>query len=255
MAIINDEGLALIKKWEGYLTRLPDGRCKAYLDRLVRPALRSPGYPGLWTIGYGCTEGVYEGLIWTEAQAEKALLVEVAKHAKAVDEIYQGIPLDDNQRAALISLSYNVGPSAVRGSILTAMRKGDETAAADAILGYCHAGGRVVKGLQNRRREERALFLKHTPAQVIGGSRKLRLADRLQKGILGLGIGGTLSWETLSQVRSFATDNIGLILLGVAGVSYLIFHLIKKHSVEDYNEGRYIPSGVTEEVAASNDLV
>lgn len=246
--IINSEGLALIKKWEGYEKRLPNGNCRAYLDTLVRPALRSPGYNGLWTIGYGCTEGVYEGLEWTEAQAEKALLVEVAKHAKAVDQIFAGITLDDNQRSALISLSYNVGPGALKGSILRAMQKGDEQAAADAILFYNRAGGRVIKGLVSRRREERTLFLKHTPSQVIGGSRKLRLADRLQKGILGLGLGGALSWETLSQVRSFATDNAGLILLGVAGVSYLVFRLIKKHGVDDYNNGRYVPSGLENEV-------
>lgn len=247
--IINDEGLALIKKWEGYEKRLPNGNCVAYLDRLVRPALRSPGYPGLWTIGYGCTEGVYEGLEWTEAQAEKALLTEVSKHARAVDTIFAGIKLDENQRAALISASYNFGPGYLKGSILRAMQKGDEQAAADAFLALNHAGGRVVRGLTNRRREERALFLKHTPAQVIDGSRKLKLADRLQKGILGLGLGGALSWETLAQVRTFATDNAGLILLGVAGVTYLIFHMLKKHGVEDYNDGRYVPSGLKDEVA------
>lgn len=251
--MINKEALDLIKRWEGYHTRLPDGSCKAYLDKLVKPAYRSPGYPGLWTIGYGCTEGVYEGLVWSEKQATNALLTEIAKHERAVDNLTKDIKLDENQRGALVSFSYNLGPAVLaRSALLKKLLKGDEKGAAEEFLKYRKAGGKVYKGLIERRKDERALFLKHTPAQVKEGSRKLRLLDRLYKVFGGLGLGGLVSWNTLHEVRQFVTDNAGLIVLGTGAGLFLVFAVTKsyfeKTAINDYNEGRYTPSGIVDEV-------
>ena len=37
--------------------------------------------------------------------------------------------------------------------------RGDMAGAAEELLKYCMAGGKVLRGLQNRRIDERALFL------------------------------------------------------------------------------------------------
>lgn len=251
--MINKESLDLIKKWEGYHKRLPNGDCKAYLDTLVKPAYRSPGYNGLWTIGYGCTEGVYEGLVWTEAQAEKALLVEIAKHERAVDNLTKGLGLDENQRGALVSFSYNLGPDTLaRSTLLKKLKAGDEKGAAAQFSRFNRAGGKVYKGLTDRRKDERDLFVKHTDKQIIQGSKKLRFIDHVYKFFTTLGLGGLVSWSTLHEVRQFVSDHSGMIVLGIGAAAYVGFALIKsfatKAAVEDYNEGRYVPSDVVDEV-------
>lgn len=248
---LNKAGLDLIKKWEGYHTRLPNGDCKAYLDKLVKPAYRSPGYAGLWTIGYGCTAGVYEGLVWTEKQAEAALKKEIATHEAAINRLLseRGISVDDNQFAALVSLSYNVGSGSVASSsILKHLKAGNEQAAADAFLLYKKAGGRVVKGLLNRRNDERTLFLKHTPKQVVESSRKLTLLQRIRNFLSFSGVAGIFSWNFWTDAKSFISDNSGLILLGVVAVAFIAFKLVEWYSIDDYEKGRYTPSGVANDV-------
>lgn len=247
--MINTATINLIKKWEGYHKRLPDGRCQAYLDTLVRPALRSPGYKGLWTIGYGCTEGVTEGLIWTEKQAEAALRKEIAKHEAQVDRLLVGLPtLNENQRGALVSLSYNVGPGWVaRSSVLRYIKQGDFEKAAASFVNLNKAGGRSVKGLTNRRRDEAKLFMTPPIKEVVQASRKIRWSERLRNTFGGLSLAGIFSWNTLHEVRQFATDHAGLILLGLGVSAFLIFQLFKNWGVQDYEEGRYTPSGLATE--------
>ena len=73
-------------------------------------------------------------------------------------EVYNGLP--PHRHAALVSLSYNVGAAAVcHSSIVRFLNAGDVREACDSFLLYERAGGRVLKGLQNRRRAERALCL------------------------------------------------------------------------------------------------
>ncbi|MDQ2080463.1 lysozyme [Xanthobacteraceae bacterium Astr-EGSB] len=55
-----------------------------------------------------------------------------------------------------ISLAYNVGTGAVcKSTFVRLVNAGDFAAACDALLMFNRAGGRVVKGLDNRRRAER----------------------------------------------------------------------------------------------------
>ena len=58
---ISPEGLALIKKFEG--CELEAYQCSA----------------GVWTIGYGHTKGVEEGMTITKDQAEQMLLEELVE--------------------------------------------------------------------------------------------------------------------------------------------------------------------------------
>ena len=61
---------------------------------------------------------------------------------------------------ALVSFSFNVGLGTLQRSTLRQkFNRGDYAGAADEFLKYTKAGGKVLKGLVNRRNDERALFL------------------------------------------------------------------------------------------------
>jgi lysozyme len=60
----------------------------------------------------------------------------------------------------LVSFSFNVGLGTLQRSTLRQkVIRGDKEGAAEELLKYCMAGGKILKGLQNRRIDERALFL------------------------------------------------------------------------------------------------
>lgn len=146
---LSQEGLRLIKSFEGYHTRLKDGSCAAYLC----PA-------GVPTIGYGCTVGVRLGMVWTEQQAEDELAKEVSRFEDAVNRLVT-VPISQNEFDALVSFSYNCGEGALaKSSILRRLNKGDRNGAAQAFHLWNKGGGRVLAGLVSRRAREAALFLK-----------------------------------------------------------------------------------------------
>jgi GH24 family phage-related lysozyme (muramidase) len=145
---ISDAGLDLIKRFEGYHDRLPDGSCRAYLC----PAK-------VVTIGFGCTEGVKMGDVWTAEQAEAALRREIAKHEAAVVRLVT-VELNQNERDALISFSYNVGSGALsRSTLLKKLNAGDRKGAAGQFKLWNKGGGRVLRGLVDRRAREATLFM------------------------------------------------------------------------------------------------
>jgi len=70
------------------------------------------------------------------------------------------VPLTQGQFDALVSFSFNVGLGTLQRSTLRQkILRGDMEGAAEEFLKYCMAGGKILKGLQNRRKDERALFI------------------------------------------------------------------------------------------------
>lgn len=144
---LSRRGLELIKRYEGLELR-------AYPD---------PGTGGKpYTIGYGTTRidgrPVVPGMTITEQEAERYLAADVAQFAKAVNRAVT-VPINQNQRDALISLTYNIGIGAFkRSTLLRRLNAGDTPGAAAEFERWIHAGGRVMAGLVKRRKEERALF-------------------------------------------------------------------------------------------------
>jgi lysozyme len=60
----------------------------------------------------------------------------------------------------LVSFSFNVGLGTLQRSTLRQkLNRGDKEGAGQELLKYCMAGGKILKGLQNRRLDERALFM------------------------------------------------------------------------------------------------
>ncbi len=61
---------------------------------------------------------------------------------------------------ALVSFSFNVGLGTLQRSTLRQkLLRGDKEGASQELLKYCMAGGKILKGLQKRRIDERAMFL------------------------------------------------------------------------------------------------
>lgn len=70
------------------------------------------------------------------------------------------VPLTQGQFDALVSFSFNVGLGTLQRSTLRQkVLRGDMEGASQELLKYCMAGGKVLKGLLNRRNDERAVFL------------------------------------------------------------------------------------------------
>lgn len=124
---------------------------------------------GVWTIGFGKTGPDVTGVTApTTKEAEMAWMKgRLAWLWKRIDHDV-GRDLNPNQAAAVLSLAYNVGLHAVQRSPLWHyLQDGQWAPAADAFLRFdkAHINGmlQTVKGLIERRKAERVLFLA-TPA-------------------------------------------------------------------------------------------
>ena len=113
---------------------------------------------GVWTIGYGHTKGVYEGMTITQEEAEQMLLTELEEYEGYVEK-YVTVPLTQNQFDALVVWVYNLGPTNFRNStLLKELNSGNYTAAGKEITRWNKAGGKVLAGLVRRREAEAKLF-------------------------------------------------------------------------------------------------
>lgn len=113
---------------------------------------------GVWTIGYGHTGKVKEGDLITAETAEKLLLKDVLKFEKGVTKLLK-VEVTDNQFNALVSFAFNLGLNNLKNSTLLRMiNAGDANIAGPQFLRWVYAGGKKLKGLIRRRKEEKGLF-------------------------------------------------------------------------------------------------
>lgn len=138
---INRRGLDALKRYEGL-------RLKAYRDIV-----------GVVTIGYGSTgPHVRMGMTITREEAEALLRKDLARFEAAVTNLVK-VKLNDNQFAALVSFSFNVGIGALQKStLLKKLNKGDYASVPSELMKWTKAGGKNVQGLVNRRAQEGALW-------------------------------------------------------------------------------------------------
>jgi len=142
---INDAGLELIKHFEGL-------QLSAYLC----PA-------GVPTIGYGHTKSVRIGQRINKDEADALLQKDVKEFQGAIANwaANNGVSLNENEFAALVSLAFNIGIGAFAGStVANKLKAGDRAAASNAFLMWDKDDGKVLAGLSRRRANERDLFLK-----------------------------------------------------------------------------------------------
>lgn len=134
------QGIELIKRFEG--CRLTAYKCSA----------------GIWTIGYGHTQGVYEGKKITDEEAERLLASDLAKFEMGVRHIVG--ELSDEKIDALTSFAFNVGLKAFQNSTLCRKVKADENDASirTEFLKWVNAGGKRLEGLMKRRKAEADMY-------------------------------------------------------------------------------------------------
>jgi lysozyme len=130
----------------------------------------------LWTIGVGHVLYPEQGKLPIDQRDGFALKIEdfrtfsmeeidgilrsdLARFERGVAQ-YCPVPLTQGNFDALVSFAFNVGLGTLQRSTLRQkLLRGDKAGAAEELLKYCMAGGKILKGLQNRRIDERALFL------------------------------------------------------------------------------------------------
>ena len=139
--------VALVGAWEGL-------RTVAYRDVV-----------GIPTVCFGETRGVEMGDRYTVDECKAMLgdgLIEFEAGMRKCLTSPDAIP--DGAYVAFLSLSYNIGPGAFcKSTLVRKANVGDIKGACDELPKWNRAGGRVVKGLTNRRAAERELCLKGLP--------------------------------------------------------------------------------------------
>jgi GH24 family phage-related lysozyme (muramidase) len=152
--MVNKATIDLIKRFEG--CRLTAYQCSA----------------DVWTIGYGTTAAAglgitpAKGMTITQDRAEDLLRQGVDKFAATVDALITA-KVNQNQRGAAISLSYNIGTTAfAKSTVLRELNAGHFDKAAAAFRMWNKAGGEVIQGLVNRREAEIELFLTPVTADM-----------------------------------------------------------------------------------------
>lgn len=150
---ISENGLKLIQEFESFVAN-------PYLDSAR-----------VWTIGYGST--YYPNgkkVTGKDKPITKEYAEIIQRHVIATDfepivndlleqEITSGF-ITQNMYDAILSLTYNIGVNGFKkSSVLKHLKNGDKLSAGNAFLLWNKAGGKVLKGLVNRRKKERELFL------------------------------------------------------------------------------------------------
>ena len=97
--------------------------------------------------------------VFSMEEVDAILRADLARFESGVSS-FCPVALTQGQFDALVSFSFNVGLGTLQRSTLRQkVLRGDMQAAADEFLKYNKAGGKVLKGLDTRRKDERALFL------------------------------------------------------------------------------------------------
>lgn len=177
----SDSGIKMIGQFEG-LYRM--GQTEDYAPKNVHIASENPKWiyyyidpVGLPTIGYGhlltkdelatgvmFIDGarVYWKIGLTMAQVINLKRQDLNRFEQAV-RLNVKVPITQNMFDALVSWAFNVGVGRVSNSGSTLIRelnKRNYVGAANEFVKWNKSGGKVLKGLTNRRLAEKALFAK-----------------------------------------------------------------------------------------------
>lgn len=184
-------------------------------------AYRCPA--GVWTLGWGETDGIAPGMVWSQAQADQRFCDSLTAFTHQVQALLK-MHAEPNQLGALVSLAYNIGIGAfARASVLKAHNAGDQQAAARAfgLWNKARVNGvlTVLAGLTRRRAAEAALYLTPEPdeplqrmPQAVATESSLKASPIAQGGAATTAIGGAVA----------AAEVMGPVADQVQGVSGLL---------------------------------
>lgn len=228
MTKINAAGIKLVKDAEGF-------RGEAY---------KCPA--GVWTIGYGHTEGVKEGDAITMNKAHLLLSDELSEFAEKVREAC-ATPPNENELAAMTSLAYNIGIAGFRKStVLKCHDKAQYESAARAFSMWNKAGGKVLPGLVRRRAAEAALYL--TPVdgeqampQAVDAERPITSSVQISAGSMTavasmMGVGAQIA-QSFKDIQEGFGPLLPYIALGAACVAAIAGIVVVVKRMQQRKEG------------------
>ncbi len=144
---VSKAAIALIKHHEGVRSR--PYRCPA----------------NLWTVGVGHLIGDGKHLpdswnrTFSQEEIDGILKSDLRRFELGVHKMLPNVLLRQHEFDAIISFCFNLGLGCFQRSTLRqALLRGDKKAAMESLVKYCRAGGKILRGLQIRRLDEKALF-------------------------------------------------------------------------------------------------
>ncbi len=146
---LTDAGVVFITRWEGFRSNLyndPAGHCSIGFGHLVHRGPCNGSEPPEFLAGI------------SEQRALELLRADAAHAAAAVARLVK-VPLNQHQRDALISFTFNLGEGNLRDStLLKKLNAGDFGAVPGELNRWVKAEGKTLAGLVKRRAGEGALF-------------------------------------------------------------------------------------------------
>jgi lysozyme len=130
----------------------------------------------LWTIGVGHVlypdqakipmdqRGAYplrseDNRAFSKDEVDGILRSDLQRFERGVGQLIP-VRLTQGQFDACVSFAFNVGLGTLqRSTFRQKVLRGEKDAAIASLLQYCKAGGKVLRGLENRRKDEAALFM------------------------------------------------------------------------------------------------
>ena len=113
---------------------------------------------GVWTIGYGHTDGVNQGMLITEKTADGFLKQDIRNAEHCINQM--GADLTQEQFDALVSFVFNVGVQSFNVSTLKKkiLKNPNDPSIADEFRRWVYAGNKKLPGLIKRREQEIKLY-------------------------------------------------------------------------------------------------
>ena len=133
-----------------------------YARLIVMEGFRAKAYrcpSGVWTIGYGTTTGVKEGMVVNQNQAFKLLQDDSSKLERLINKL--GVDFTQNQFDAIGLFCYNCGFPAFKSSTLFRVIKKNryDKSIKELWMQWKYSKGKVLLGLERRREVEVNLYL------------------------------------------------------------------------------------------------
>lgn len=165
---VSDKALKMLKHHEGVRTKpyrdvvalwtIGVGHLM-YPEQATLPNRKNakPGYTGMCREDYQIR--LEDFRVFSMEEVDGLLKSDLGRFERGVERLIT-VPLSQNQFDALVSFSFNLGLGTLQRSTLRQkVNRGDFEGAAEEFLKYTMAGGKVFRGLEIRRNDERALFL------------------------------------------------------------------------------------------------